>query len=118
VFDPSPEATLARKYEAAAERGLFRALKELRASEKAFASAGGPAATVNVPAACEELGSFLPAPAPAPAPVAAAARKVHKSEPVAYNPAWETDLRQISIVRAPAAAVSRVKDDISAALAR
>ena len=34
MFDPSKEATLARKYEAAAERGFFRALKELRQLEK------------------------------------------------------------------------------------
>ena len=33
MFDPSKEATLARKYEAAAERGFFRALKELRQVE-------------------------------------------------------------------------------------
>jgi len=30
LFDPSKEATLARKYEAAAERGFYRALKELQ----------------------------------------------------------------------------------------
>ena len=30
MFDPSKEATLARKYEAAAERAFFRCLKELR----------------------------------------------------------------------------------------
>ena len=35
MFDPSKEATLARKYEAAAERGFFRALKELRQVEEA-----------------------------------------------------------------------------------
>jgi hypothetical protein len=34
TFDPSPEAALARKYEAAAERGLLRALKGLRLIEK------------------------------------------------------------------------------------
>ena len=34
MFDPSREATLARKYEAASERGFFRALKELRQLEK------------------------------------------------------------------------------------
>jgi hypothetical protein len=34
MFDPSKEATMARKYEAAAERGFFRALKELRLLEK------------------------------------------------------------------------------------
>ena len=39
LFDPSAEATLARKYEAAAERGFFRALKELRQVEKAHKAA-------------------------------------------------------------------------------
>jgi len=33
LFDPSKEATLARKYEAAAERALFRTLRELRQVE-------------------------------------------------------------------------------------
>ncbi len=32
-FDPSPEATLARRYEAASERALFRTLRELREVE-------------------------------------------------------------------------------------
>ncbi len=32
MFDPSKEATLARKYELAAERGFYRAIKELRRS--------------------------------------------------------------------------------------
>jgi hypothetical protein len=35
LFDSSPEAILARKYEAAAQRGFFKALKELRLIEKA-----------------------------------------------------------------------------------
>jgi hypothetical protein len=39
MFDPSKEASLARQYEAAAERGLFRALKELRLLEKAAQAA-------------------------------------------------------------------------------
>jgi hypothetical protein len=34
MFDPSREANLARKYEAAAERGFYRALKELRELKK------------------------------------------------------------------------------------
>ena len=29
-FDPGPEATLARRYEAAAERGMYRAIREIR----------------------------------------------------------------------------------------
>ena len=34
LMDPSKEATLARKYELSAERGFFRALKELRIHER------------------------------------------------------------------------------------
>jgi hypothetical protein len=36
LFDSSKEACLARKYEAAAQRGFFKALKELRVHEKAM----------------------------------------------------------------------------------
>ncbi len=39
LFDPGKDATLARKYEAAASRGLFRCLRELREVE----AQGGPA---------------------------------------------------------------------------
>jgi len=39
MFDPSPDATLARKYEAAAERGFFRCLKELERMKKAAKAA-------------------------------------------------------------------------------
>jgi transcription initiation factor TFIIIB Brf1 subunit/transcription initiation factor TFIIB len=35
MFDPSPDATLARKYEASAERSFFRCLKELEKIKKA-----------------------------------------------------------------------------------
>jgi hypothetical protein len=34
MFDPSKEATLARRYEAAAERGFFKAINELRRMER------------------------------------------------------------------------------------
>ena len=53
MFDPSKEASLARKYEAAAERGFFRALKELRQLEKA----ADPA--IQAEASRRELASFL-----------------------------------------------------------
>ena len=56
MFDPSKEATLARKYEAAAERGFFRALKELRQLEKQ-AKAAQPSASAE--SSRQELGSFL-----------------------------------------------------------
>jgi len=72
LFDPSKEATLARKYEAAAEREMHRALKEMRAVE---AEAAGRADSAPVPPSL--LGSFSPgsigrpgptAPMPAPVP--------------------------------------------------
>ncbi len=44
MFDPSKEATLARKYEAAAERGFYRALKELRQMDRALEAAHRPPA--------------------------------------------------------------------------
>ena len=56
MFDPSKEASLARKYEAAAERGFFRALKELR-QLKEQATALDPAVQEEV--FRQELGSFL-----------------------------------------------------------
>ena len=63
LFDPSKEGELARKYEAAAERGFYRALKELkelRREARAEARAAGP---TRPPAG---LASFPPAPASAP----------------------------------------------------
>jgi len=57
LFDPSKEACLARKYEAAAERGFFRALKELQQAERQTkAGSEGPAARPTP----ELLGSSLP----------------------------------------------------------
>jgi hypothetical protein len=57
LFDPSKEATLARKYEAAAERGLFRSLKEFRQVEREAKTARfGP----DPAEARKALGSFLP----------------------------------------------------------
>ncbi|WP_435011478.1 hypothetical protein P12x_002790 [Tundrisphaera lichenicola] len=56
LFDPSKEATLARKYEAAAERGFFRSLREFRQVERE-AKAESPRREVE--ASRSELGSFL-----------------------------------------------------------
>jgi hypothetical protein len=53
LFDASKEATLARKYEAAAERSFFRALKELRTHERQVKAAQAEELEA-------ELGSFLP----------------------------------------------------------
>ncbi|WP_435015614.1 hypothetical protein TA3x_003158 [Tundrisphaera sp. TA3] len=55
LFDPSKEGQLARRYEAAAERGLFRALREFHEAERR---------------AADQLGS-APAPKPTPAPAPA-----------------------------------------------
>ena len=57
MFDPSKEVSLARKYEAAAERGFFRALKELRQLEK---QAKVDESAVEEEAYRRALGSFLP----------------------------------------------------------
>ena len=53
LFDASKEATLARKYEAVAERGFFRALKELRLLERWYKAAESAEFE-------ETLGSILP----------------------------------------------------------
>ena len=58
MFDPSKEATLARKYEAAAERGFFRALKEFRQVER---EAKAPDLASEAEAARKQLASFFPA---------------------------------------------------------
>jgi hypothetical protein len=58
LFDPSREATLARRYEAEAQRNFFKALKELRRVEAEAAARPKPA-PVPAPAPPEvELGSF------------------------------------------------------------
>src|SRR4051794_10419691 len=54
MFDPSKEAMLARKYEAAAERAFFRCLKELRQRERQARAA--QAAEID-----DLMGSFLAA---------------------------------------------------------
>ena len=64
LFDPSKEATLARKYEAATERSLFRTLREAREAE---ASSVEVDATPNPEKSSEELGSSWTVPtAPRP----------------------------------------------------
>jgi hypothetical protein len=91
LFDPSPEAVLFRKYEAALRRSLYRALKEFRELEAAAAAAREAEAeaaraaeaeaaraaaaeekareddvTLKEGTVCEPLGSFFPAPPAAP----------------------------------------------------
>ncbi len=57
AFDTSKEARQARSYELAAERGFFRALRELRLVEKQAKKAAGPA--VDVESFRQMMGSFL-----------------------------------------------------------
>jgi hypothetical protein len=70
LFDPSKEATLARRYEAAAERGMFRALKEFRQVERAAkgldTAALASAEAASARKSLEQLGSFFPEAKPAP----------------------------------------------------
>ncbi len=79
LFDASPESTLARKYEAAAERALYKALKEYRQVEEDAANGVESAITVEPEEVCEELASNLeeasgvqpedePGPSPEPEP--------------------------------------------------
>ncbi len=95
LFDPSKEATLARRYEAAAERGVFRALRELREVE---AEAELRAAEVADEGADEEpSGSFRaespstterPAPLPPPTPIVGRDRLDRPGEgPIPAGPA-------------------------------
>ncbi len=96
LFDPSKEATLARKYEAAAERGMFRALKEFRQVERA-ASGGEVASAASAEAAAarkslDQLASFFPAVERAPAPAKPAVvtpPAPPKPAPKTVFPAWD-----------------------------
>jgi len=63
LFDPSKEAILARKYEAAAERGFFRALKELK--EMRREAEKGPAPGLKSE---RSLASIFPVPPAGPTP--------------------------------------------------
>ncbi|WP_435021556.1 hypothetical protein TA3x_002437 [Tundrisphaera sp. TA3] len=86
LFDPSPEGQLARKYQAAAERGLFRALREYRAHERqteveappepaAPAAPAAPSPRVSKPAAAAAR------PAPAPPVIAAPTPPPSRTKP-------------------------------------
>jgi len=74
LFDPSKEAILARKYEAAAERGFFRALKELRELRREAGEGPAPRsrrslASIFPDPPAEPLPPPRPPSGPAPAPV-------------------------------------------------
>ena len=72
LFDPSHEAVLARRYEAASERGFFRALRELKQLAEAEAEAEPAPVAVPVvagPIEPEALGSFGAEPFVEPSPL-------------------------------------------------
>ena len=89
LFDASPEATLARKYEAAAERSLFRTLREFReveaaaqAEAQAEAAAPEPASPTG-PLASSSPGVPSPVrtPSPPPAPSETSDSKAARRRP-------------------------------------
>ncbi len=89
MFDPSEAAQLARKYEAAAERGFYRAWKEFRQVEREAKVSQVFVDPVPTP---EALGSFFPEetiesvldslPPSSPQPPARPASNVAKSAPI------------------------------------
>ncbi len=85
LFDPSKEATLARKYEAAAERGMYRALRELRQIEKPGQVSDVKVEATAIRKSIEQAASFFPEAKPAPTPIKPAA----PTPPPASNPAAE-----------------------------
>ena len=60
LFDPSPQAVLARKYEAAAERGMYKAWKELQALEAQGPAVDASDETPAPEAGCVPLGLNFP----------------------------------------------------------
>ena len=74
LFDPSKEATLARRYEAAAQRDFYRALDEFRRAEAEFAARGEAARS--------------PAPPSQAAPTARLASNRRQGPPPVDEPSW------------------------------
>ena len=73
-FDPSPEASLARRYEAAAERGMYQAMRAIatlnRQGATAHAHVGESSASLAaaIGSAAQFLGKTPPPPPPPPVP--------------------------------------------------
>jgi hypothetical protein len=66
LFDPSPEAERARRYEAASQRGFLRDLKEFRRVEAEAADRRVAGVNLDEFVDYDGSGSFFPAPEPAP----------------------------------------------------
>ena len=99
LFDPSKEATLARKYEATAERNLYKALDELREvnaeAEENGVEEGAEVAEITEPEEFEDteprvlynaVGSFFPAIMAPPKKAPDQASRVVGSGPPGSNP--------------------------------
>jgi hypothetical protein len=101
LFDPSPEATLARRYESAAARGFTKALNEFRKVEaEAAALAETEPARESTPYASPALGSSRqgqPTPRQQPATAAPAASRTPETNEFATAKA--ADGRPVSIGR-------------------
>ncbi len=89
LFDPSKEATLARKYEAAAERGMYRAIREMKAVEAANAGQARTARTAGDPAAPGRLASFFREDVGDPGPVDRPAMTPDPAPPQVARPATD-----------------------------
>ncbi len=89
LFDPSKEACLARKYEAAAERCFFRALKELRQLKARPAASPAVDEAAEARASLARLGSFLAASPPAPSKPAPVAPKPSATPSKATLADWD-----------------------------
>ena len=90
LFDPSKPAQLARRYEAAAERGLYRALRELRDRGLAESLPAPPPPPVPAPE---------PPPAPEPADPVAPLGSFRQDEPADLAPAPDTPKRRPDLAR-------------------
>jgi hypothetical protein len=102
LFDPSPEAERARKYEAATERGIYRTLQEFRRVE------AEAAATVSDDGLYEAPGSFFPgAPPEAPQeePAAAAPPEPARTPDPPPIPSPAEEPRQMTAERSAAALI-------------
>ena len=97
MFDPSKAACLARRYEAAAERGFFKALKEFRQVER---EAKAPDVASEAEAIRKQLASFgavakaasaavkppVPTPQASPRPAPSSVPAPSRSASMAWNP--------------------------------
>ncbi len=98
LFDPSREAELVRKYEAAAERGFYKALRDIERINAAESEQADTDPTEAHASTSVEVASFVPAPAPTPGPVPVepeSATRPPSAKRPSPTPAGLTDLERI-----------------------